>query len=770
MKERYLTAKIGITALTMALVALLPVLIANGGNLYLVGDYMTQQIPFIRECRRIWLSGTPFWSHNTFLGANFLGTYSFYNWASPFYWPLFLLPEKYIASGAGAMLIIKLAVAAMTACVYLKKLIRTPHLVFIGSLIYAFSSFTLDSSFFYHFIDVIAVFPLLLYCTDEALEGRKKPLLSLAVMLNACVNYYFFFASSVFFLIYLFFRVRSQKHSTKSVFICIAHYALGAFSAMFVLLPSAFSLLETYKVSGSFADTLVRGLSSIPQLFRTLKGIILPSEGIMGSATGFRYSVFNSNNAFLPFFGAVFTFTALRKKSKEWYYALIKFLFLLTLIPFGNGVFSLFTNVNYTRWWYAFVLMQVLVSIKIIEEYETEKQRGITEYRKSAKTITKIALAVVGCPMLAKVLAAYILNDFASNILPADIYDYLVGIGITEKFNSEDFRYGLTFVFLCALSFVPLFMSVKNGWLYKAKKAVPAVILICTLNFGVYFANETNLADTGYEDSYTGMDAAANNGTVYTSRTDYSYSLVNYPMVANTPGTTVFHSFKSKATAEFCKLIGYEDTLHASSKRYFDSPAVQTLLSIENKVNKNGVSTPAEYYTPFGWAYEYYVVDEGLEYTTDKSENNRRIELMTKACIVDKETAERLKGVALELKSTDGVDRKAACKNNKTTAASDISLTSEGLSCVTSGEKQRLIYFSIPNDSGWRAYINGEEAEILTLNGGMMGIIVPEGEAEISLEFHTPGLTAGIIISLLSLAFITVLQLFQRKATIKQYH
>ncbi|MBQ2812404.1 MAG: YfhO family protein, partial [Clostridia bacterium] len=101
MKERYLTTKIGLTALIMAFIAVLPVLITNGGNFYLVGDYMTQQIPFIRECRRMLLSGTPFWSHNTFLGANFLGTYSFYNWASPFFWPLFLIPEKLIASGTG---------------------------------------------------------------------------------------------------------------------------------------------------------------------------------------------------------------------------------------------------------------------------------------------------------------------------------------------------------------------------------------------------------------------------------------------------------------------------------------------------------------------------------------------------------------------------------------------------------------------------------------------------------------------------------------------
>lgn len=74
-------------AFLIALVSILPILFLNEGRLFLVGDYMTQQIPFMKECRRVILSGTPFWSANTFLGANFIGTYSFYVYGSPFSGP-----------------------------------------------------------------------------------------------------------------------------------------------------------------------------------------------------------------------------------------------------------------------------------------------------------------------------------------------------------------------------------------------------------------------------------------------------------------------------------------------------------------------------------------------------------------------------------------------------------------------------------------------------------------------------------------------------------
>ena len=116
----------------------------------------------------------------------------------------------------------------------------------------------MDSTYFFHFIDVIAVFPLLLYLVDEALENRKTALMALAVMLNAMINYYFFFSTSVFFLIYLAFRILSSNKacSSKDGIRCIIYYALGALAAMFILMPSALSLLETHKATNSFSSTV----------------------------------------------------------------------------------------------------------------------------------------------------------------------------------------------------------------------------------------------------------------------------------------------------------------------------------------------------------------------------------------------------------------------------------------------------------------------------------------------------------------------------------
>lgn len=752
--------KVFSVAVAAAICIILPIIIANNGNLYLIGDYMTQQIPFIRECRRMLRTGAPFWSSNTLFGANFLGSYAFYNYGSPFYWPLYILPESLTGIGLSVTFVIRHGVAALTSYMYLKRYSKNHHLVFIGALIYTFSAFTMDATYYLHFIDVIAVFPLLLYLTDEALENRKKVLFALAVMLNAMINYYFFFSTSVFFLIYLVFKALpdGKKHTVKDAARCVGYYALGGIASMIILLPAAMTLLETYKATNSFSGIISRGLGNIPQVIILLINTVLPSDGIMGSAVGFNYSEFNSNVAFTPFFGAVFLFIALKKKKpSEWYFRLMKFLFVLTLLPFANGIFCFFTNLSYTRWWYAFVLISVLASIKIIEEKPTAD-----ELKKSAKNITVISASILGGLLAVKILFAYILKNLQFGFLPEAAVNYLKNTGLLSEFTAEDLRYFITLVLMTCATYIPLWLFFRKGKTFDAKKALPVVAIICIFSYSLYLVNETNLT-ANRNDAYKGSDIAVSEEVSYTSRTNYNYSFANYPAIANEPGITAFHSLKSHSSAEFCRLAGYANTLHSFDKRYSDSPAIQTVLSIEKLVDPKGNARKAPYYSPFGYSYAYYVLDEGFDYTTDKEENNRRLELMTKACIVDKETAEKISGVAQLLTDTGSINLENTCRENNKTAASNFVITSEGFTATSIGDKERLIYFSIPHDRGWSAYVNGEEKEILTLNGGMMGIIVPEGESEIEFIFRTPGLSAGIIISASSLIILGILAIIELK-------
>ncbi len=196
-----------IFSLFTAFAFFIPYIIQDKGYFFYIGDYNVQQIPFNILANEAVKSGNIFWNWNTDLGANFIGSYAFYLFGSPFFFLQLLLPSSWIPMALPWVLALKMAVAGTTAYLYLSKFIKNKNYVMISALLYAFSSFSIYNVFFNHFHDTMALFPLLLYGLEEMLENDKKGIFAFMVFLNAITNYYFFVAEVVFVVIYFFFRL-----------------------------------------------------------------------------------------------------------------------------------------------------------------------------------------------------------------------------------------------------------------------------------------------------------------------------------------------------------------------------------------------------------------------------------------------------------------------------------------------------------------------------------------------------------------------------------
>ncbi len=740
------TYKVFLVALLISFCTILPILIQSGWNLYMVGDYMTQQIPFIKESRRMFLSGTPFWSWNTFLGANYLGSYSFYVYGSPFFWPLVILPERFLGTGLAAMFVLKHGVAAWTAFLYLKKHVRSELYAAAGSFMYAFSFFSMDSTFYYHFLDVIALFPLVLYFTDEVLDNGKTYLLFLVSLVNALVNYYFYIGTSIFFLIYLIVRVcSSEKYKFKDGFRCLMFYGLGGLAAAVILLPSALTLLETDKATSSHKNMLLAGVYAIPHIFKIIKGLILPSEGILSSAVGFNYAQYCSTTAFLPLFGAFFWITELKGKSKTWSTRLMKICLLITVIPFGNGVFNLFSNMRYTRWWYCLVLILVLVSINVIENLQQSEEDPRPKYKFAVRLITILTFVFYVLLGVAKAIWVYVFRCQNKIEVVRIIGRYLSGNSFDREYIMRDLRYFLALGALIVISYGVLMILIKKKFIFDPKKVAVTTAVVCFLSYSLYLQNEIYTYRAANRDFVSAQ--AQTEETSYTSRTMNKMSYANYGMIINEPTISTFNSFKSHATSQFCRIAGYEVGSMPMTKPFFNTEAIQTVLNTSKVIEKDKTEHEAEYYVPFGYTYDYYVIDDGIEFTKNKKENNRRIELMTKACYVSKENEKKISGLLQKFDENETFDWKKESAERKASACTSFEMNSSGFKAVLEGNKERLVYFSIPNDTGWQVKVNGKDTDIVEINGRMIGVIVPPGRADIEADFVPPGLKAGAAVS-----------------------
>ena len=74
-----------------------------------------------------------------------------------------------------------------------------------------------------------------------------------------------------------------------------------------------------------------------------------------------------------------------------------------------------------------------------------------------------------------------------------------------------------------------------------------------------------------------------------------------------------------------------------------------------------------------------------------------------------------------------------------------------------------ILMISIPNDEGWRVYIDNKEGKILEADYGFIGIIVPKGKHNIRLEYSIPKLKEGAIISSIGIVFLIIELIINRK-------
>jgi uncharacterized membrane protein YfhO len=77
--------------------------------------------------------------------------------------------------------------------------------------------------------------------------------------------------------------------------------------------------------------------------------------------------------------------------------------------------------------------------------------------------------------------------------------------------------------------------------------------------------------------------------------------------------------------------------------------------------------------------------------------------------------------------------------------------------CITVKE-DGLLYTSIPHAGLWRAFVDGSQAEIITIDGAMAALWLDAGDYTVEFRYHNSALMAGVIISIIAavLMFLAV--------------
>ncbi len=253
-KQNKFLLTVCLCALTAALI-FLPFYLLDGGFFHYAGDFNSQQISFYRYMNGF-LKGLGYPDgagsvHNTFswatdLGSGALNAYSFYLYGSPFFWFSLLFPQRWLPYLMVPLLVLKFAVAGGGAYLYLRRYVKDQNYAVLGAVLYAFSGWGLYNIFFNHFIDVLALFPWMLWALDEAVYHGRHGLFAFWVGVNLLNNYFFFVGQVLFLLLYFICKVSAGDFKlTPRLFVHLAFESLlGVGLGAVILWPAVLSLLQ----------------------------------------------------------------------------------------------------------------------------------------------------------------------------------------------------------------------------------------------------------------------------------------------------------------------------------------------------------------------------------------------------------------------------------------------------------------------------------------------------------------------------------------------
>ncbi len=740
-------------ALGISTAIFLPFIVYNGGVFMFLGDYNVQQIPFYKLAHEAVRSGDILWNHYTDLGANFIGSYSFYLLFSPFFWLTLPFPTSAVPYLMGPLFILKTSLTALTAYLYLKRFLSDHYYARLGGMLYAFSGFMTFNIFFNHFHDVVVFFPLLLIAVEELVVNNRKLFFAFMVFLSAIVNYWFFIGEVVFVIIYVFVRMSTGGWGmTAKKFMTLAFEAiLGVGLAVVVLLPSVLAITGNPRTD---TDNLLNGwlmwIYGYNQRLPSIIGSIflppeLPSQPNFFPEQGAKWA---SLSAWLPLFSTVGVIAFLKgEKGKSFIRRLLLISLLFACFPILNSAFVLFNHSYYARWFYMPILFMCLATALSLERAD----------RRSLKFGLSVTVGITAFICVAVGLSPV-------------VEEGVLSIGLSE-YPIRMWLYVL-YVAVCLLLSGLLIFAVKGRENFK--KLTDIAMSFCIIVFSICFiamGKAYPSQDAWFlEYSVNGQDKFSEYSEGEFARIDIFEGGDNQGMFWGLPNIQAFHSIVPASIMEFYPEIGIKRDV--SSKPPTTYTYLRSLLSVkwlfisESNENqspmmgytlhetKNGFNIyENQNYLPMGFGYDAYFDDELMEKLSDYNKS----EFMLAGLHLDSEAIERNSDILTPLPNDVYRDVTADLDARRSMVADSFEISGSGFTSTVTAEKEMLMFYSVPYDEGWSATVNGEPVVIEKANVGFMAVRVPEGESTVQFSYFTPGLAEGAVVSLI---FIAIFMLY----------
>ena len=749
---------VGLCALTAA-IFFLPFYILDGGFFHYAGDFNSQQISFYRYMNGFVkgagypnsaFAGAP---HNTFswatdLGSGVMNAYSFYLYGSPFFWLSVLLPQSWLPYMMVPLLVLKFGVAGGGAYLYLRRYVKNANYAVLGSCLYALSGFAVYNVFFNHFVDVVALFPYLLWALDEAIYEDRHGLFAFWVAVNLLNNYFFFVGQVIFLCIYFVCKLsaRDFRLTGRKFGHLLWESVLGVAMGCLLLFPAVLSLLQNPRTIDLSSGWGFLTYAKVQQYLAILLSWILPPDSpYLTSVWSEGVIKWTSMTAYLPLCSLAGAMAYWRSRKADSKKRIVAVCAVCALVPVLNSAFYALNSSYYARWYYMPTLILAAMTVNALEDPDIDLDAP-------ARGIGWIMLATL-------VFAVVPVRDDTTETW---------SFGVLK--NPEQFFVVLGFGLLGLMLYRVLCSKWRQDSRFAQRMTAAALVFACAftmVHIGIGKFGQWH-TDSDLVEQDTNALLLKNDLPEGDYRIDTYKIHDNIGMWLDKSCLQYFGSTAAPSILSFYPGLGVKRDVRSEPE--ITNYALRGLLSVEYLITtpeqRESFEDEADAgwtyladvdgytlyhndnYVPMGFTYDYYVT----EATYQTSIKTLRSNLLMRALVLTDEDVAQYGKYLTEL-SEDMLNDlhydsyTQDCADRRAHSCSVFQMNNAGFHAEITMDKANLVFFSVPYDDGFTAYVNGEKTDILQVDEGLMAVLCPAGASSIDFVYQAAGLSASRVVT-----------------------
>lgn len=731
------------------------------------------------------IKDTNFWSWSIGIGTSMFAHADVY--CDPFTYIIFLGGRDLIPQMLIWSLVIKIICEALSFSYYLRFYSLHKYAVIFASVVYAFSGYSLVMGGNLTLGTILVYAPLVFRGIENYINNGDRKLLLLSLFLVCIYSYYYFYIIGILSLIYMIYRYR---HFNRKMLVKIVGLIATGFTSMclsaFTLLPQLQLVLNSTR-TGSGSDIIFDFRLFIPQL-QTMATAIIRSFGnnMLGDAinspyVGYSYNLNNDyfqtdwyvTALFIPLF---FQLLYYRKKSSKIILTALAILG-VSSIPVVSYAFNAFSTINY-RWMFIITFIIAIMTAFSIDTIINKKRINITIYFLSLI----FAFGII-------IISFFILGNWNINTTK----NIITNIWIDGKLYIE-------ILIIDYILFGVLAIILNSSIIPRVKKHV--VILLGTTiicidilgNYYLWYSSDSTTCNynidknSGYEDGSLEVIKEIQNNTPPLYRINKNFDsvidMIGIPsnsdaMAQKYYGLKSYCSLNNPNYVSFLQELGiyvvcplsidYYKALGITPKgivgadlNYIngvgDNYKLMGYLGVKYLLMQSGTSINSEHLNYLGSMNNIDVYENKGAYPIgfinyavmskeefDHLDNDNKVDALCNFTIVENDAI---------TECTDVYDTKHTViesARKKQRAFKLLHFDNDALEFkIYANAKAQYLSFTIPYDTDWHIYIDGEEVKTCKLNISMLGCKISKGNHIVTLQYIPHMFYTGVIITIIT--------------------